>query len=332
MRGIAERDSVTRYFASVFFLESVSPKPLIITLGLFWIFSKIRGDIRSSRFATGVNDTRGKWQKISSRKFLIILFGHLKVVELTFCLQVHFKLSAAWYCCHYLPPVSTTPAANLPPVSTTLAKMVEKFATGVADTGGKFATGVVDTGGNFAAGVVDTGGKFANFRKNSKRSKWNTLELGGNWFMKKNQKQKISWHCPFKSSSCNSPISFFCGVVEFCFKDDWWSGIVAWSSLLLLSVCRRSLYLMTPYIVFLRSCWILHQRLSMIWHRGWSSLLLLFVCVGPLTDDLPILILYCSRCVIIRGASFWPLKYDVISADSTKLKNGISKRVLLGVD
>jgi hypothetical protein len=75
--------------------------------------------------------------------------------------------------------------------------MVEKFATGVADTSGKFATGVVDTGGNFAAGVVDTGCKFAtgvvdtggapwlanisaNFRKNSKRSKWNTLGLGGN--------------------------------------------------------------------------------------------------------------------------------------------------------
>jgi len=34
-----------------------------------------------------------------------------------FCLQVHFKVSAAWYCSHYLPPVSTTPAANLPPVS-----------------------------------------------------------------------------------------------------------------------------------------------------------------------------------------------------------------------
>ncbi len=75
--------------------------------------------------------------------------------------------------------------------------MVEKFATGVADTGGKFATGVVDTGGKFAAGVVDTGGKFAtgvvdtggatclanisvNFQKKSKRSKWNTLGLGGN--------------------------------------------------------------------------------------------------------------------------------------------------------
>jgi hypothetical protein len=81
-------------------------------------------------------------------------------------------------------------------VSTTLAKLVAKFAAGVADTGGKFAS-VIDTGGNFAAGVVDTGGKFAtgvvdtggapllanismNFRKNLKRSYWDTLGLGGN--------------------------------------------------------------------------------------------------------------------------------------------------------
>ncbi len=33
------------------------------------------------------------------------------------CLQVHFKVSAAWYYSHCLPPVSTTPVANLPPVS-----------------------------------------------------------------------------------------------------------------------------------------------------------------------------------------------------------------------
>ncbi len=103
-----------------------------------------------------------------------------------FCLQVHFKVSAAWYYSHCLPPVSLTPAANLPPVSltpvanlppvsTTLVKLVAKFAAGVVDTGGKFATGVVDTCGNFAAGVADTGGQpwaaniSANFRKNSKR-------------------------------------------------------------------------------------------------------------------------------------------------------------------
>ncbi len=58
-----------------FFHESVSPKPLSIPLGPFRIFSKIHGDIRSSRlppvsttlailvvkFATGVVDTGGKF-------------------------------------------------------------------------------------------------------------------------------------------------------------------------------------------------------------------------------------------------------------------------------
>jgi hypothetical protein len=60
--------------------------------------------------------------------------------------------------------------------------MMEKFATGVADTGGKFATGVVDTGGNFASGDIGTLTRkyLSEFSKNSKRSKWNTLGLGGN--------------------------------------------------------------------------------------------------------------------------------------------------------
>jgi hypothetical protein len=88
-----------RFFASGFFLESVSPKPLIITLGLFRIFSKIRGDIRSSRFATGVNDTGGKWQKLLSRKifnnFVWTPLGSRVNIYINFCLQVHFKLSAA---------------------------------------------------------------------------------------------------------------------------------------------------------------------------------------------------------------------------------------------
>ncbi len=38
-------------------------------------------------------------------------------IYINFCLQVHFQVSAVWYCSHYLPPVSMTPVANLPPVS-----------------------------------------------------------------------------------------------------------------------------------------------------------------------------------------------------------------------
>ncbi len=91
-------------------------------------------------------------------------------------------MSAAWYCCHYLPPVST--GGKFVTGVKNANENGGKFANGVADTDGKFAAGVVDTGGNFAAGVVDTCGKFAtgvvdtggapwlanistNFRKNS---------------------------------------------------------------------------------------------------------------------------------------------------------------------
>jgi hypothetical protein len=54
-----------RFSTSVFFHESVFPKPLSIPFGSFRIFSKILGDIRSSRFATGVVDTGGKCKKSS---------------------------------------------------------------------------------------------------------------------------------------------------------------------------------------------------------------------------------------------------------------------------
>jgi hypothetical protein len=71
------KDSVTRFFASGSLHETVSPQPQSIPLRRFRIFSKIRGDIRSSRFATGDNNTDGKWKRSSIRKILIILFGHL---------------------------------------------------------------------------------------------------------------------------------------------------------------------------------------------------------------------------------------------------------------
>ncbi len=60
-----------------FFSWISSPKPLKIPLGVFQIFSKICGDIRSSRCTTGVVDIGGKWKNLISEKCLIILFGHL---------------------------------------------------------------------------------------------------------------------------------------------------------------------------------------------------------------------------------------------------------------
>jgi hypothetical protein len=57
LKGTVSRD----FLLLVFFHESVSPKPLSIPSGPFRNFSKIRGDIRSSRFTTGINDTGGKF-------------------------------------------------------------------------------------------------------------------------------------------------------------------------------------------------------------------------------------------------------------------------------
>jgi hypothetical protein len=100
---------------------------------------KIHGDIRSSRFATGVVDTGGKWKKSSIRKILIILFDHLWVVKEVniykflpssslsgVCSLILFPLFAAGIVAAgvinnggNLPPVSLTPLANLSPVSLT---------------------------------------------------------------------------------------------------------------------------------------------------------------------------------------------------------------------
>ena len=120
---------------------------------------------RYSRLKVHHRCQRHRWQmeKIFKQKnfnnFVWSPLGSRVNIYINFCLQVHFKLSAAWHCCHYLPPVSTTPAANLPPVSTTPAANFATSSPCAVDTGGKFATGVNDTGGKFAAGVNDAGGK-----------------------------------------------------------------------------------------------------------------------------------------------------------------------------
>ncbi len=143
-----------------------------------------------------------RWQmdKIFNQKifnnFVWSPLGSWGNIYIKFCLQVHFKVSAAWYCSHYLPPVSATPVANLPPVSltpvanltpvtTTQAELVAKFAAGVVDTGGKFATGVNDTGG-----VPWLANISANFWKNLKWPKCYFQGVGGRWFMKKTWSKK----------------------------------------------------------------------------------------------------------------------------------------------
>ncbi len=173
--------------------------PLSIPLGPFQIFLEIRRDIRSSRCNSGVIDTGGKWKKSSIKKVYIILFGQPWEVELTYRYIFAFKFTLRsqqpgivpiichqchwhrWQICH---------GCRRWQIATHVDDIGGKFAAGVVDTGSNFVTGIVDTDGKFATGGVDNSGApwlaniSANFWKNLKRSLWDTLGMGGNWFMK----------------------------------------------------------------------------------------------------------------------------------------------------
>ncbi len=190
----------------------------------FWFFSwisfppapdysikTVSNFFENSRRYSQLKCQRHQWQiekNLNQKNFNNFVWSPLGTrgnIYINFCLQVHFQASAAGYCSHYLPPVSTIPAANLPSVSLIpVANLTPASTTLVANchntrgSGRKicrrcrwyrwqicrwclwyrrqFATGVIDTGGKFATVVVDTGGApwlaniSANFRKNSKWS------------------------------------------------------------------------------------------------------------------------------------------------------------------
>ncbi len=65
---------------------------------------------RYSRLKVHHRCQRHRWQieKIFKQKnfnnFVWATLGSRFNIYINFCLQVHFKVSAAWYCSHYLPP------------------------------------------------------------------------------------------------------------------------------------------------------------------------------------------------------------------------------------
>ncbi len=151
-------------FCFWFFSSSVSPQPQSIPSGPFRIFSKIRRDILSSRLTTSVVDTGGKWKKSLIRKILIILLGHLWIVELTYMYIFAFKFTL-----RYLQPDIN------PIVCHWCQRHWWQFANGVVDTSGKFAASIVDTGGNFATDInntSETGGKIC---RRCRWYRWSTL-------------------------------------------------------------------------------------------------------------------------------------------------------------
>ena len=110
-------------------------------------------------------------------------------IYINFCLQVHLKVSAAWYCSHYLPPVSLIPVANLPPVSLIPVAICHWC---------RWHRQQICRGYHWH--------RWSTFsckylREFSKKLGTALMVYSGAWrklIHEKNQKQKISWHCPCK--------------------------------------------------------------------------------------------------------------------------------------
>jgi hypothetical protein len=98
---------------SGFFHESVSPKPLSIPVGPFQIFRKF-----AEIFSVQSKPQRWQMEKIFNQKnfnyFVWTPLGWRVNMYINFFLQVHFKVSPAWYCSHYLSPVSLIQVALCP--------------------------------------------------------------------------------------------------------------------------------------------------------------------------------------------------------------------------
>ncbi len=94
-----------------------------------------------------------EWEKSSIRKILIILLGHLWIVELT-----HIYIFAFKFTLRYLQP-------DINPIVCHRCRWYRwQFAAGIVDTGGKFATGINNTS--------KTGGKICRRRR---WYRWSTL-------------------------------------------------------------------------------------------------------------------------------------------------------------
>ncbi len=147
-------------------------------------------------------------QKIFSN-FVCAPLGSRVNIYINFCLQVHFQVSAAWYCSLYLPPVSTPLLANFPLVSLIPVAICHRCrwhrCHQCQQDKGNWWKNLPPVSlrpvaichwcrwyrRQFAIGVIDTGGApwlaniSANFRKNSKWPYCYFQGLGGRWFMKK---------------------------------------------------------------------------------------------------------------------------------------------------
>ncbi len=152
-KGTVPRDFRFQVFFSWISFPQAPEYPVRAFSNFSWWFSEI--------FAAQGAPPGGKWKKSSFRKVLV-LFGHLWIVGLTY--RYFFPASSlqgvsSLILSHYLPPVSTTPAVSvLHPdlrISTKICEQIRNY-------------------------------------------KYYFQGISGRWFMKK-PKEKILWHCLFQT-------------------------------------------------------------------------------------------------------------------------------------
>ncbi len=166
---------------------------------------------RYSRHKVHHRCQRHRWQieKIFKQKnfnnFFWVPLGSRVNIHINFFLQVHFKVSAAWYCSHYLPPVSLIPVAichrcqqhkgnwwqNLPPVSLIPVANLPPVS---------LIPAAICHRCHWHRWWTLTCEYLREFSKKFETVLMGYSGAGGKLIHKKNQKQKISWYCPFKCS------------------------------------------------------------------------------------------------------------------------------------
>ncbi len=91
-------------------------QPLIIPLGPFKIFVENLRKDSQLKVHLRCLDTRWEMEKICNQKSFHYFFwtplGSRFIIWINFFLQVHFKLSAVWYCSHCLPPALLIPVVH----------------------------------------------------------------------------------------------------------------------------------------------------------------------------------------------------------------------------
>ncbi len=212
------RDSATR-FSTSFFSWISFPQAPEYTIRVVSNFFENSHNYSQLKVHYRCRWHRWQMKKIFKLNILIILFGHPSGsrvnIYINFCLQVHFKMSAAWYCSHYLLRCHW----HQWQICRRCRWYRWQLATFVIVTSGKFVAGIVDTCDKCATDInnpSETGGKICHrccwfwwctlsceylreFSKKIRNSSNGILWGWGETDSSKNQKQKILWHCPFNT-------------------------------------------------------------------------------------------------------------------------------------